>query len=100
MSVPRKFLLRNNISNICMSGIDTLMVSCLARITVLKDLLDAIGTKEKDEKFVTIMLNWFHSSLKVFVQGVRAHEDLPTNKIWSKLSSRPFAPKSRKWWQR
>ena len=97
VSVPGKLLLRNKLSTICMSDIDT-MVSYLAKITVLKDHLAAIGTKEKDEKLVSIMLNWFDSSLKFFVQGVRAHEDLPTNKLWSKLNSRPFAPKSRKWW--
>ena len=99
VSVPRKFLLRNKLSTICMSDIDTLMVSYLARIIVLKYNLAAIGTKEKDAKLVSIMLNWFDSSLKFFVQGIRAHEDLPTNKVWSKLNSRPFSPKSKKWWQ-
>ena len=82
-----------------MSDIDTLMVSYLDRIIVLKHHLASIGTKEKDDKLVSIMLNWFDSSLKFFVQGVRAHEDLPTNKLSSKLNSQPFAPKSRKWWQ-
>ena len=57
----------NKLSAICMSDIDTLMVSYLARITVLKYHLDAIWTKEKEEKLVSIMLNWFHSSLKFFV---------------------------------
>ena len=57
VSVPRKFLLRNRISTICMSDIHTLMVSYLDRITMLKDHLDAIGTKEKDAKLVSIMLN-------------------------------------------
>ena len=75
MSVPRKFLLRNKISTICMSDIDTLMVSYLARIIELRYHLDAIWTKEKEEKLVSIMLNWFDSSLKVFIQGVHAHED-------------------------
>ena len=95
--VPRKLLLRNKLSTFFMSDIDT-TVSYLARITVFKYHLVAIGTKEKDEKLVSIMLNWFYSSLKFFVQGVHAHEDLPTNKLWSKVNSRPFAPKSRKWW--
>ena len=93
MNVPRKFLLRNKLSTICMIDIDT-MVSYLVRITVLKDHLAAIGTKEKDERLVSIMLNWFDSSLIFFVQGVHAHEDLPTNKLWSKLKSQPFAPKA------
>ena len=45
VSVPHKFLLRNKISTICMSDIDTLMVSYLARMIVLKYNLAAIGTK-------------------------------------------------------
>ena len=48
-----------------MSHIDTI-VSCLSRIIVLKDHSAAIGTKEKDEKLVSIMLNWFDFSLKFF----------------------------------
>ena len=98
VSVPSKFILRNNLSTFCMSDIDT-MVSYLDRIIVLKDHLASIGTKEKYEKLVSIMLNWFDTSLNVFVQYVHVHEDLPTNKLWSKLNSRPFASKSRKWWQ-
>ena len=66
VSVPRTFLLRNNLSTICMSDIDTLMVSYLARIIVLIDQLASIWKKEKEEKLVSIMLNWFDSSLKVF----------------------------------
>ena len=64
VSVPRKFLLRNKLSTICMSDIDTLMVSYLARITVLKYHLAAIGTKEKDEKlrFVNI---WGCNSIEI-----------------------------------
>ena len=99
VSVPRKLLLRNKLSTICMSDIYTLMVSYLARIIVLKDHLVVIGTKEKEDNLVSIMLNWFDTSLNVFVQYVHVHEDLPTNKLWSKIKSRPFEPKSRKWWK-
>ena len=67
VSVPRKLLLRNKLSTICISDIDTLMVSYMARITMLKDHLAAIWKKEKEAKLVSIMLNWFDSSLKVFI---------------------------------
>ena len=67
VSVPRKLVLRNKLSTICMSDIDTLMVSYLARITVLKDHLVVIWKKEKEEKLVSITLNWFDSSLKFFI---------------------------------
>jgi hypothetical protein len=59
------------------------MVSYLPRITKLKDQLAAIGTKVEDEELVPIALNGFASSWKPFVQGVCAHEKLPTfDKLW------------------
>jgi hypothetical protein len=82
VSVSRKMLLRNKLSAIYTRDTNT-MVSYLARITELRDQSAAIGTKVVDEELMVIALNGFASSWKPFVQGVCAHEKLPSfEKLW------------------
>ena len=61
-------------------------MSCLTKITILRDQLVAIGTKVEDKELVSIALNALVFPWRPFVQGLCSQEKLTIfTMLWDDL---------------
>ena len=81
----RKMVLQERMHNTKMAKGEG-VVSCLTRLTQIRDELGAVDSKTMDEELVRIALNGFSKPWDTFVKGVMAREKLPNwQRLWDEF---------------